>query len=209
MLYSTQLSVGQIRAALLFAADRDVRYYLNGVCIEHSPQGERAIATDGHRLICVNIDVSDRIRASAVHRFIVPRETLENVLKVHDKNLAVVITYNTETKKVQVGQLSADAVDGTFPEYERVVPDKLSGEVAQFNWRYLADCIKARSLLTTRKMTDPAVNVGIAHNGNRPAWVSLSEDAFAIVMPMSADDVATAPPSWFRAPAKEEEKAAA
>ena len=40
-----------LKATAIAASTEQTRYYLNGVCIEHSPNGPIFIATDGHRLI--------------------------------------------------------------------------------------------------------------------------------------------------------------
>jgi DNA polymerase III sliding clamp (beta) subunit (PCNA family) len=44
------LSLSQLRAALLIAAKQDVRYYLNGVYVECDSIRTRVVATNGHMM---------------------------------------------------------------------------------------------------------------------------------------------------------------
>ena len=65
----------QLRASLLTAATKDIRYYLNGVCIEASPTYTRLISTDGHRASIQGFKVENTIEKEI--QFIVPFETLK------------------------------------------------------------------------------------------------------------------------------------
>ena len=45
-----------LKAAAIAAGTEQTRYYLNGVCIQHTPTGPVFVATDGHRLIAAAHD---------------------------------------------------------------------------------------------------------------------------------------------------------
>lgn len=184
----------QIKAALLFAGDRDVRYYLNGICVETRPTGARLVATDGHRLVVVNvpqIDESGETLALEVSQFIIPRDACETAVKAFGKLPQIEIVRDGKTRTL--GGLPFTEIDGKFPEYARLVPAKVSGETAQFNAMYITDCAKARKILDAGEDWD---HVGIGHNGNGPAIVPLTDCAFAVVMPIRWDAPMSAP-EWF------------
>jgi hypothetical protein len=104
--------------------------------------------------------------------------------------------------RVTVGELAAEDIQdrcGKFPDYERIIPMTPSGEVAQFNALYLADCAKAADLLGRTRIKG---YVTVAHNGTSAALVDLGEHAFAVLMPCRGEPM-TCPPDWYTAaPAK-------
>lgn len=109
----------QLAAALLFAANQDIRYYLNGVRVEATPKETRLIVTDGAMLAVFRSDpsVTDAIA------FTIPRFTIESALK-QKADFHVV---DIETGRYCLDNLDFVPVDGKFPEYRRVIPRVVSG----------------------------------------------------------------------------------
>jgi hypothetical protein len=95
-------------------------------------------------------------------------------------------------------------IDGTFPDYRRIVPQDLDGKPAQYNPAYLADFAKARKELGG----DPGKNGGtgpiVRYNGESPAVVDFAWDtgfqAIGVLMPIRDRTDATYY-SWASAPA--------
>lgn len=219
---SSLLPVAAVKAALLFAGDQDIRGYLNGICVEHSPRGIRLIATDGHRLIVCNVIEGDTAERDSV-RFVIHRDVLKAALKLVQKRQLVVACEWTQTRsadptregvtvigtaKITLGGINTNDIQdamGKFPEWERIVPASPSGELAQFNVMYLADAAKAAALLRG----GVAGYISIGHNGTSPALVNLSADAFAAIMPMRGDSQGEIKlPDWYTLPAPKVKKAA-
>jgi len=143
----------------------DVRYYLNGVMLEVTATARFYVATDGHKLAAIR---EDRQEGDVDGQYILPRDVIlgvkiqkagRNPIECAEFNFgadskAGIIYCGTETR--------FSLVEGKFPDWRRVVPTKVSGEVAQFNPDYLValrDCAAA------------TVGIGkysgmyIAHNG--------------------------------------------
>lgn len=106
----------------------ETRYYLNGVYL-HIATGEggekvlRAVATDGHRL--ARIDGALPEGAGEMAGVIVPRKTVGELLKLLDDDAAVIAVSVSETKlrfATPVLTLTSKVIDGTFPDYTRVIP---------------------------------------------------------------------------------------
>ncbi|APT57736.1 MAG: DNA polymerase III subunit beta [Azospirillum brasilense] len=108
----------------------ETRYYLNGIYL-HVAEGEdgkvlRAVATDGHRLARVEAPLPEG--ASGMPGVIVPRKTVGEVRKLADEasgEEATVEVRLSDTKiQFRLGPvtLTSKLIDGTFPEYERVIP---------------------------------------------------------------------------------------
>ncbi|QDH16132.1 DNA polymerase III subunit beta [Swingsia samuiensis] len=108
-------------------SNEETRYYLNGIYIHVDDSGAhptlRAVATDGHRLARVETDVPEGARG--IPGVIIPRKTIAELRKLLDEGATDVEVSLSDTRiQFQVGTvlLTSKLIDGTFPEYERVIP---------------------------------------------------------------------------------------
>ncbi|MEZ5910890.1 MAG: DNA polymerase III subunit beta [Paracoccaceae bacterium] len=105
----------------------ETRYYLNGVYM-HVAAGDdgavlRCVATDGHRLARIDADLPTG--AEAMPGVIVPRKTVGELRKLLDDDDAQIAVSVSETKvrfATPVITLTSKVIDGTFPDYTRVIP---------------------------------------------------------------------------------------
>jgi DNA polymerase-3 subunit beta len=110
----------------------ETRYYLNGIYL-HVPAGKnpslRAVATDGHRLAQVELPLPDG--AKGMPGIIVPRKTVGEVQRqIETGEGEVAIELSSGKIRFTIGHvvLTSKLIDGTFPDYARVIPannDKL------------------------------------------------------------------------------------
>lgn len=108
-------------------SNEETRYYLNGVYM-HVAQGEegqvlRCVATDGHRL--ARIDALLPEGAGDMPGVIVPRKTVNELRKLLEDDEAIIAVSVSETKvrfATQDVTLTSKVIDGTFPDYTRVIP---------------------------------------------------------------------------------------
>ena len=111
----------------------DTRYYLNGIYLHASTDNGvgmlRCVATDGHRLARVQMPLPQG--AAGIPGVIVPRKTIGELRKLIDLSEASVQVSLSDTKirfAFEDVILVSKLIDGTFPDYERVIPqgnDKL------------------------------------------------------------------------------------
>lgn len=105
-------------------AQQDVRYYLNGLLIEVSPQLLRAVATDGHRLAyCEKQTTAD---IADVKQVILPRKgvlELARLLSDVEDTVKVVLSSNHMQIEFEKIHFTSKLIDGRFPDYNRVIPD--------------------------------------------------------------------------------------
>ncbi len=109
-------------------SSEETRYYLNGIYLHAIAPGKgkarlRAVATDGHRLARAESDAPKG--ATGMPAVIVPRKTVGEVLKLLEDGEAEVKIDLSETKiRFEVGGtvLLSKLIEGTFPDYERVIP---------------------------------------------------------------------------------------
>lgn len=105
----------------------ETRYYLNGIYLHAAdgPDGRvlRAVATDGHRLARVEEPLPEG--AGSMPGVIVPRKTVAELRKLLDEEEGDVEIGLSDTRiQFRAGAitLTSKLIDGTFPEYERVIP---------------------------------------------------------------------------------------
>jgi len=104
-------------------AQQDVRYYLNGLLFEVSPNFLRVVATDGHRLAMDTEDMNTA--ADKTIEVIVPRKGIlefARLLGEGEDNVDVVIGSNHIRAKTANFTFTSKLVDGKFPDYDRVLP---------------------------------------------------------------------------------------
>jgi DNA polymerase-3 subunit beta len=83
----------------------------------------RAVATDGHRMARVDVPLPDG--AAGMPGVIVPRKTVAELRKLIDETSHPVTVSLSETKirfAFDGTILTSKLIDGTFPDYERVIP---------------------------------------------------------------------------------------
>ena len=105
----------------------ETRYYLNGIFI-HTIESNgalklRAVATDGHRL--ARADVEAPSGSEGMPGIIIPRKTVGELQKLVD-NPELIVTVEVSDAKIRftIGSivLTSKLIDGTFPDYQRVIP---------------------------------------------------------------------------------------
>jgi DNA polymerase-3 subunit beta len=105
----------------------ETRYYLNGIYWHAALSGKvkvlRAVATDGHRLARLQVPLPEG--ADAMPGVIVPRKTVSELRRLIEETSQPVEISLSESKirfAVDGLTLTSKLIDGTFPEYERVIP---------------------------------------------------------------------------------------
>ena len=107
----------------------ETRYYLNGIFLHTIEEGAasclRSVATDGHRLARVEVAMPEG--AAGMPGVIVPRKTVGELRKLLEElepeTLVDVALSNARIRfKVGSAMLRSRLIDGTFPDYERVIP---------------------------------------------------------------------------------------
>ena len=126
---SNQAELKNLLGRTAFAmAQQDVRYYLNGLLFEVSQKTLRAVATDGHRLAKSEIEVHTN-GDTELHQAIVPRKAVVELSRfLEEVEEDVTVELNPNHIRVQLGVLlfTSKVIDGRFPDYEKVIPQRLS-----------------------------------------------------------------------------------
>ncbi|HEX3210085.1 MAG TPA: DNA polymerase III subunit beta [Geminicoccaceae bacterium] len=151
--HSFGIEAGELRRLIdrtRFAiSTEETRYYLNGIFLHAMQEGAavgapdrrgggplsqptlRSVATDGHRL--ARVEAALPAGAEGMPPVIVPRKTVGEIRKLIDEletGAGVEVALSSARIRFKVGAaiLRSRLIDGTFPDYQRVIPtgnDKL------------------------------------------------------------------------------------
>ena len=151
-------------------AHQDVRYYLNGLLLEFTPNCIRTVATDGHRLAMSEMmQVTEAAEPLSV---IVPRKGIAELGRLLDDDEdEVQIRVGDSHLQVIVGRqvLTTKLIDGRFPDYDRVLP-KGGDKIVTGDREILRQGFARASILSNEKFRGIRVSLqtnlmkALAHN---------------------------------------------
>ncbi len=186
MLIATDL----LKAALVCASSEETRYYLRGI---HLSTSGHMVTTDGHRMFVARL--TDKPAADVI----VPYADVVAALKLaggRAKDIEIDLAAN------RIGQISFAPVDGTFPDWRRIVPTGLEMPNANdpsdnaahvhFDHRYVGDFAKMAAILCGKATTAQSVLHPVS--ASHPALVTFGDraDCFGVLMPVRRKPDATA-----------------
>lgn len=141
-------------AAVRFAiSTEETRYYLNGVFM-HCLDGRLiTVATDGHRLARAVTAAPDG--APAMPGVIIPRKTVDLVAKMlasagKEANLAISVSENRICFELGAVQIASKLIDGTFPDYVRVIPEE-GGNRWRFDVKAMLATVERVSVVSSQR----------------------------------------------------------
>lgn len=161
----------------------ETRYYLNGIYI-HAAENEgvkvlRAVATDGHRLARFEMPLPEG--AQDMPGVIIPRKAVAELRKLVDEagdSIQIGLSENKMRFNFDHIVLTTKLIDGTFPDYERVIP-KGNDKIVEVSPKIFTSAIDRVSTISDGKSRA----VKIALNGktmtlsaNSPEAGSATED---------------------------------
>jgi len=176
------VNIEATKALLPLAAEKDIRFYMNGVYIDFQVDKTIYVATNGHILGVYTEDAKNE------HTFnvIVPRDIVKQLKPKKGTAKWGTLVFDPEAKTGRILN-PADSQDfgftslaGVYPDYLRVIPDKTSGEVGQFDAQYVYAFAQVNKALGA---SYPG-RFKIDHNGERGALVHLPDENFVgVLMP--------------------------
>jgi DNA polymerase-3 subunit beta len=137
------------------ASTEETRYYLNGLYIHPKDEGEtkvlRIVATDGHRLACVESPLPTG--AENMQGVILPRKTVGEIRKLLDDSSAESVQIALSDSKVRFTlddiALASKLIDGTYPDYERVIPTA-NNKILEMSVKTLATAVDRVSVVAEK-----------------------------------------------------------
>lgn len=176
-----------LRAALICAAKKDLRYYLQGICISiNHPEVAMVYGTNGHILFAGQSPI-EVIEAPEAYGFeiIIPGDVIK-APSVKKTDTVTLETIDSMPKGYYVlGNSRFQAIDARFPDVSRVIPSRDAfAEVkpSYFKPEYLCTANEALAMFYGHKkdkcysLAQRGDASGVVHNERN--------DALVVVMPM-------------------------
>lgn len=121
---SFNLSTDQLRKILLARgtmSSEETRFYLNGIHLHNTADGIRAVSTNGHTMTLSDVDMDD---PTPDFSRIIPREAIAVLAAMSSESTAVTIGKNAAAFEAPGWRIETRLIDGTFPDYQRVIPSQ-------------------------------------------------------------------------------------
>lgn len=179
-----KINLKKLCAISKFAASKEAtRFYLCGLFVQIEEENVRATATDGHRLITA---ISEKDGTHEPCEFIIPADFLAAFRFKARGDTSCDLTFEGGMITIDfMGRsYTARAIDGTFPDYKRVIPAAGYDLVpAKFSGASLKDMEDFSKMVYGGTAT-------VVPNGSSPAFVKFSKGkepinrVLGVLMPM-------------------------
>ncbi len=133
----------------------ETRYYLNGIYLHVAtpPAGNmlRAVATDGHRLAQAELPMPKG--AEGMPGVILPRKTVNELQRlIEASGDQITVGISTSKARFDIGTLSliSKLIDGTFPDYGRVIPKANDKELKVSNAEFISAVDRVSTIASER-----------------------------------------------------------
>jgi DNA polymerase-3 subunit beta len=141
----------------------ETRYYLNGIYLhaikEDGIDKLRTVATDGHRLS--RVDMTLPKGAEEIPGVIIPRKTILEIRKILEDHAGNINLSLSETKiRLSFNNviLTSKLLDGTFPDYSRVIPEQ-NDKLLTISNQLISEAVDRVSTVSTDKTRAIKINI--------------------------------------------------
>ena len=145
-------------------SNEETRYYLNGIYLHAAKNDKtavlRAVATDGHRLARMEAPLPKG--AQGMPGVIVPRKTVNELHRLIEESDAEVEIGVSDTKirfALDGAEIASKLIDGTFPDYERVIPSGNDKEM-DVNRRIFTEAVDRVTAISSEKSRAVKLKLG-------------------------------------------------
>ena len=139
-------------------AQQDVRFYLNGLLLEIRPESLNVVGTDGHRLAKTNIEIDKKnINEQSC---IVPRKAVQELTRSlsDEKDCKISLVDNQASFAFSSVTLTTKLIDGTFPDYNRVIPSETETNIL-LDTKVLKPALQRVSILANEKFKGVRIDI--------------------------------------------------
>tara|TARA_B100000700_G_scaffold36262_1_gene35460 strand:+ start:414 stop:1508 length:1095 start_codon:yes stop_codon:yes gene_type:complete len=139
-------------------AQQDVRFYLNGLLLEINPESLNVVGTDGHRLAKTTaaLDKKSIIEQSCI----VPRKAIQELTRSlsDSKDCKVSLVDNQASFSFSHVTLTTKLIDGTFPDYNRVIPSDTTTNII-LDAKTIKPALQRVSILANEKFRGVRIDI--------------------------------------------------
>jgi DNA polymerase-3 subunit beta len=138
-----------VQQTVFAVSDDETRFFMNGVFLEKSDDSITMVATDGRRMAHINKKIDGIKDFSPV---IVPPKILNLMVKRsgNEGMIALAITPKNVFLRFGTYSLSSVVIDGTFPNYRKVIPEEQTNSFI-INRKEILEALRRVSILVEQK----------------------------------------------------------
>lgn len=157
----------------------ETRYYLNGIYLHGHDGVLRTVATDGHRLALAEMELPQG--ATGLPGIIIPRKTIAEVRRLIDNGESDIEVSVSDSKiRFHYGSavLTSKLIDGTFPDYDRVIPKNNTKELIIDN-KVFSDAVDRVATISAEKSRSVKLSLtkdSLSLTVNNPEHGNANED---------------------------------
>ena len=139
-------------------AQQDVRFYLNGLLLEINPESLNVVGTDGHRLAKTTTTLDKK--SITEQSCIVPRKAIQELTRSlsDEKECKVSLVDNQACFSFSRVSLTTKLIDGTFPDYNRVIPAETKTNI-MLDTKILKPALQRVSILANEKFRGVRIDI--------------------------------------------------
>ena len=139
-------------------AQQDVRFYLNGLLLEINPESLNVVGTDGHRLAKTTTSLDKK--SITEQSCIVPRKAIQELTRSlsEEKECKVSLVDNQASFSFSQVSLTTKLIDGTFPDYNRVIPAETTTNII-LDTKILKPALQRVSILANEKFRGVRIDI--------------------------------------------------
>lgn len=186
-----------LKACALFVNKKDPRGFIHGVHIEANGNAAIVTATDGPSLISCRVALAEDTPTAV---FTVPIDILDSITGKSDVGISLAPSATADglpsvTLRQGAISVSDTVVPGNFPQYRRVVPERMSGEQGWgCDMKLLTRAAKACAWINGAHRE----NIVMAHNGSDVQSFSTGNpDVLILICPFREKATPYARPDWL------------
>lgn len=194
----------ELKAISRFAATKDIRFYLMGVCVTQNQRGTVIEATNGHMMGRLRVSAEPKPEA----RVIIQASDIAK-LKGTKKNANDWLHFTVDGLKIEVitpdATMTFQALEDRFPNTDRVTPLVLKDEdvkPSHFNPEYLMSFMQASEDITGKKQFPRVIQRG---EESALVLLPLVDDFVGVLMPIRDSVLGGTLPEWIYQPATKQE----
>jgi len=158
-------------------SNEETRYYLNGVFLHQTQKNSidilRAVATDGHRLAQYDIPLPQG--AKDMNGIIIPKKMIQELRRVLDDatgDINIQLNENKIKFSFNNMQIISKVIDGTFPDYTKVIPQSNDKSITTNNEEFKKAIDRVSAVAINEETKSKAIKLIIESNK-----ISLSVDS--------------------------------
>ena len=147
-------------------SNEETRYFLNGLYFNVSNENNKnvvtLVGTDGHRLAKFSHEIDEQI--NSISGVIIPKKTiyeLSKLLSEIDTEVSIAINSNKIVFTLNDIILISKLIDGSFPDYKRVIPSE-NNNILQINRDKLLSAVDRVSTIANEK--SPVIKFKLLQN---------------------------------------------